>query len=93
MAGKQLKVMIAGAPAAGKGTQCEKIVDKVRLCVSYRVLVLLSLLAVKFLTRGWCSECRAALRYAAVQAGPRIGGRPPSSRGGGGDSGWQEGAG
>ena len=25
-----LKVMIAGAPAAGKGTQCEKIVKKVR---------------------------------------------------------------
>lgn len=25
-----LKVMIAGAPAAGKGTQCQKIVDKVR---------------------------------------------------------------
>lgn len=24
-----LKVMIAGAPAAGKGTQCAKIVDKV----------------------------------------------------------------
>ena len=24
-----LKVMIAGAPAAGKGTQCQKIVDKV----------------------------------------------------------------
>ena len=24
-----LKVMIAGAPAAGKGTQCEKIVKKV----------------------------------------------------------------
>jgi pantothenate kinase len=27
---KPLKVMIAGAPAAGKGTQCEKIVKKVR---------------------------------------------------------------
>lgn len=26
---KQLKVMIAGPPAAGKGTQCEKIVSKV----------------------------------------------------------------
>lgn len=24
-----LKVMISGAPAAGKGTQCEKIVDRV----------------------------------------------------------------
>lgn len=29
---KPLKVMIAGAPAAGKGTQCEKIVKKVRCC-------------------------------------------------------------
>lgn len=27
-----LKVMIMGAPAAGKGTQCEKIVHKVPLC-------------------------------------------------------------
>ena len=27
---KPLRVMIAGAPAAGKGTQCEKIVKKVR---------------------------------------------------------------
>ncbi|BDA40526.1 probable adenylate kinase 2, chloroplastic [Coccomyxa sp. Obi] len=27
-AGHPLKVMIAGAPAAGKGTQCQKIVDK-----------------------------------------------------------------
>ncbi len=26
----QLRVMIAGAPAAGKGTQCAKIVEKVR---------------------------------------------------------------
>ncbi len=26
--GDKLKVMIAGAPAAGKGTQCAKIVDK-----------------------------------------------------------------
>lgn len=25
-----LKVMISGAPAAGKGTQCAKIVEKVR---------------------------------------------------------------
>jgi adenylate kinase family enzyme len=29
-AGSQLRVMIAGAPAAGKGTQCAKIVEKVR---------------------------------------------------------------
>jgi len=29
-AGQPLRVMIAGAPAAGKGTQCAKIVDKVR---------------------------------------------------------------
>ena len=27
-----LRVMIAGAPAAGKGTQCAKIVDKVGQC-------------------------------------------------------------
>ena len=29
-ASQQLKVMISGAPAAGKGTQCANIVDKVR---------------------------------------------------------------
>ena len=29
--GHPLKVMIAGAPAAGKGTQCEKIVQKARV--------------------------------------------------------------
>lgn len=29
MAADPLKVMIAGAPAAGKGTQCAKIVEKV----------------------------------------------------------------
>lgn len=34
IAEQPLKVMIAGAPAAGKGTQCQKIVDKVRDCQS-----------------------------------------------------------
>lgn len=29
-ASQPLRVMIAGAPAAGKGTQCAKIVEKVR---------------------------------------------------------------
>ncbi len=29
-----LKVMIAGAPAAGKGTQCAKIVEKVSFVAS-----------------------------------------------------------
>ena len=29
--GSPLRVMIAGPPAAGKGTQCQKIVEKVRI--------------------------------------------------------------
>ena len=33
----QMKIMISGAPAAGKGTQCEKIVEKVKFepCIQF----------------------------------------------------------
>lgn len=33
--GEPLKVMISGAPASGKGTQCEMIVEKVLFLLNY----------------------------------------------------------
>ena len=64
-----MKVMIAGAPAAGKGTQCQKIVDKVAatphsiLAGNHAVMMLLSMVCIALTVdaKGSCAAVQFSL--------------------------------
>ena len=79
-----MRVMIMGAPAAGKGTQCEKIVQKVLISAAACCHVAASMGAgpqrPAVEANSTVNELRCLLH--AAQLGAHLGGRPAASRGG-----------
>ena len=79
-----MRVMIMGAPAAGKGTQCEKIVQKVLISAAACCHVAASMGAGPHRPAVEANSTVNGLSclFRAAQLGAHLGRRPAASRGG-----------